>query len=109
MSDFGFLQRVSRIEEVLRAFKDLATGLVRLTFAENFDSKTVEVTTTTLGTEVAVRNPYIDAIPTQWMVVNAENGAVGTLSRGSTKWSQDFLYFENDTTGSSVFTVRLFR
>ena len=109
MSDFGFLQRVSGLQEALRAFKDLATGLVRLTFGENFDSKTVEVTTATAGTEVAVQNPYPDAIPSEWVVVDADNGAVGTLSKGSTKWTASLLYFENDTTGSSTFTIRLFR
>ena len=88
--------------DVTKTLRELAVGLTRLRFTDNFEAFEVEVTIPATS-EVPIRNELKSKeIPTQRLVVRGGTGAQNVVD-GDTEWTQDFVYLQN--TGGSEVTV----
>lgn len=92
---------IDRVRDVAKLVKELAVGLIDLSFADNFVSfeATMVIAATT---EEKVRN-QLSFIPTRYLVVSQEGG--GLITKGTTAWSNDFLYLYNN--GASTATIKI--
>ena len=86
-------------KDLMNALRDLAVGLKRLTFSENFESFEAALIIPA-GVEIEVRNQLGETIPSRRMIVRGDSHSVVD---GSTKWTKDFLYLKN--TGSTTANV----
>jgi len=93
-----------RVEHTVN-LKELVTGLRRLTFLENFQSfrVTVEIPATS---EVAIENKIRDAIPTDRVIVRANNSSVVD---GDTAWTKEHVYLKNTSATPATVTVIFFK
>lgn len=89
------------------ALKQVSSGVRKLTFDDNFESKTVTVTLTAGGTAKVV-NPFpVGVVPSEWFVVD-RIGAGGVM-RGPDPWGTELSFEETSGTDAVTATVRLFR
>ena len=88
--------------DMTKTLRELAVGLTRLRFTDNFESFKTEVTIAA-GTELAIRNEIRSgAIPTERIIVRSSQG-IGDIADGDTEWNQNFVYLKN--TGASDVTL----
>ena len=83
---------IDRIFTLRPLLKELATGLKRLTFVENFESFETGTTTLAANTETAIRNE-LDFIPTKMIILKQTGNAL--ITAGTTEWTSNFLYIQN--------------
>lgn len=88
--------------------KELRQGLYRNhTFNDQFKSFFVDVTIDA-NEEVSIRNE-LNNIPQEWDVVDAKNAPAGSLMRGATKWTKDYVYIKNTyPENAGTFRIRFF-
>ena len=114
-----FRTRIGDINDIVEFLKvdltttlrDLAVGLNKLTFVDNFDSFKTTVTIPATK-EVQIRNEIRNAttgenvIPTQRIIVRSN---VAEIVDGDTEWSREQLYLKNTnaTTDATVTVVFL--
>ena len=88
--------------DITKTLRELAGGLTRLRFTDNFEAFEVEVTIPATS-EVPIRNELKSkTIPTQRLIVRGGSGAENVVD-GDTQWTRDFVYLQN--TGGSEVTV----
>lgn len=93
---------LDNLQSLKQALSELATGLKRLDFINNFQSFETEVTIP-LGTEVQIRNE-LTKIPGRYIVVKQMGN--GLITAGPTPWDINYIYILNNSTTDSV-TVKL--
>lgn len=96
-----------RFQFVVRALRNLFTGLSKLSYADNFDQFTAEVEFT--STEMQIRNGFRDgSIPVGFQMLNGQGDVI--LLPGSTEWTSDYVYVRNSNgaNGASA-TVMFFK
>lgn len=102
MSLVGPLNPPRNFYEVWSLIRGLGTSLLKLTFSENFDSFQQEVTIPA-NSELAIRNLFRSRIPTGFVITDHTGGIV---RRGTTAWSNDYVYLENvSSTSPAVIKV----
>lgn len=85
--------------------KNLANGLRKLTFGDNFESFEVEVEIAA-NTEKKIRNE-LSNIPS-CVIIDPKGNAL--VTRGSTDWTTDYVYLKNhDSTNSSTVKAIFFK
>lgn len=90
--------------ELRKTWKELQVGLTKLSFLDNFESFSEEVTIGA-GAELAVRNQFRDgSIPTQRLVVKGGDGSQNIVD-GTTAWDSNFVYLKNTGASSVTATV----
>lgn len=90
------------VVDMPRWLKDLALGLTKLSFNDNFESFTVSVTINA-GQELAIRNGLRTGnIPNQRIIVRGGPGSESVVD-GLQSWNSDFVYLKN--VGLSAVTV----
>jgi len=92
---------LERIKDIVNLTRQLSVGLRDLSFIDNFISfeKTVELPATT---EVRVRNE-LNISPTRYIIVSQEGN--GLITKGTTEWTNDFLYLYNN--GAVTVTIKV--
>lgn len=94
--------------DLARTLRDLASGLQKLTFADNFDCFVVSVTIAA-GTELAIRNQFRGGtIPASRLIVRADTGGRDIVD-GPTPWDEHFVYLKNIGGATGTATVVFFR
>ena len=94
---------VDKLKSFSALVRELATGLSRLDFINNFESFEKEVTIDA-NTEKTIRNELDPAIPTRMLIVKQTGNALVTA--GDTAWSTNFVYIKNHDASNSV-TVKI--
>ena len=84
--------RLEQLRDLKSLVKELANGLMNLTFGDNFNSfeQVVEIAATT---ELSVRN-QLTKIPERYIIVSQTGN--GLITKGTTDWTKDFIYFYNN-------------
>jgi hypothetical protein len=84
--------RLEQLRDLKGLIRDLSNGLRHLSFGDNFQSfeQVVEITATT---ELQIVNK-LTKIPKKYIVVSQTGN--GLLTKGTTDWSEDFLYIYNN-------------
>lgn len=92
--------------DLAKALRDLASGLRRLTFAENFES--FEVTTTIAGsTEVRIRNELRTKIPTGKLIIRGGTNS-HLVTDGDEEWDFNYVTLKNSHASALTVTVVFF-
>jgi len=96
---------LDRIRDVATLAKELAIGLSKLDFTNNFQSfeTTVEIAATT---EAKIDNE-LAFIPTRYIVVSQTDG--GLITKGTTSWTNQSLYLYNNGASTATITVIFFK
>ncbi len=79
--------------------RDLAVGLTKLNFEDNFNSFTTTVSVAAVG-DTSIRNE-LDEVPTGKIILR--DGGSNNVVDGVTDWDRDFVYLQN--LGGSAVTV----
>lgn len=96
--------------------KDLYTGLLKINFAENFQSFRVDnllipAATMSGPTEVSIpnafRNAYPGTIPTSRIIVRQKGDA--NIIDGVTVWTENHVYLMNPSANDAVISVIFFK
>ena len=91
--------------------KDLSISLLKLTFAQNFQSFTVNDLTIPAGIEVAIPNQfkqvYPGTIPSGRIIVRQQGNA--NIIDGSTTWTDGLVYLQNPSANDAVVSVIFFK
>lgn len=84
--------RLEQLRELKSLVKELANGLMNLTFGDNFNSfeQVVEIAATT---EISVRN-QLTKIPERYIIVSQTGN--GLITKGTTDWTKDYITFYNN-------------
>ena len=94
--------------DLTKTLRDLAVGLTKLSFLDNFESFSVEVTIAT-GVEIEIRNQLrSQLIPTQRIIVRGKSGTEDIVD-GDTEWTNQFVYLKNTGASSATVTVMFLR
>lgn len=91
--------------DMTRILRELAVGLTKLSFEDNFESFITEVTIPATS-EIEIRNQLRGITPTKRIILRGGSGAQNVVD-GSTDWSNDFVYLQN-LGGSSVTVTVMF-
>ena len=96
---------LERLEDIVNLTRQLAVGLRDLTFGDNFTSfeETVTITATS---EHRFRN-QLNSIPSKYMIVMQEGN--GLVTKGTSTWTDDFIYLYNNGAVSVTITVIFFK
>ncbi|VVB80742.1 Uncharacterised protein [uncultured archaeon] len=90
--------------------RDLMVGLFKITFKENFQSFTVQLTILA-GTEVGIANQFSlslpGTIPSGRLITRQKGNAV--ILDGDTPWTTDTVYLKNPSANDATITVIFFR
>lgn len=91
--------------------KDLATGILKITFQQNFQCFTVSGLSIPAGTEVAITNQfktsYPGVIPTDRIITRQQGDA--NIIDGDTVWSDSLVYLKNPSVNDAVISVIFFK
>lgn len=91
--------------------KDIATGILKINFQDNFQSFTVQDLEIPAGQEVAIPNGFLNAypgvIPTGRFIVRQQGDA--NIIDGTTAWSAELVYLRNPSANDATVTVIFFR
>jgi len=93
---------LDNLQNLKLALTELATGLTRLDFIDNFRSFEIEVTIPA-NTEAKLRN-RLTKIPERYIIVKQVGNALVTA--GTTPWDINFIYMQNHSAVNAV-TVKL--
>lgn len=92
-------------------FRDLSVGLLKINFAENFESFRVENLVIKNGQEVAIPNQLNskanNSIPTSRIIVRQQGN--GLVTDGPTPWTTNLVYLFNNGPDDVVITVIFFK
>lgn len=87
---------------------DLRKGLDQgMTFSHQFESFLAIVEIDPYE-EKQIRNE-LGLVPSEWMVVDSRNVKKGSLVRGVTTWTNDYVYVKNTSPRAGKFSIRFFR
>lgn len=90
--------------DLTKTLRELALGLTRLTFLDNFNAFSATVSIPTM-TEVAIRNGLQGgAIPSYRLIVRGGEDSQNIVD-GDTPWTQDYVYLKNLGAGTATATV----
>lgn len=91
--------------------KDLSTGLLKITFSQNFQSFIVENITIPAGTEISIYNQfktsYPGNIPTGRIVTRQQGDA--NIIDGDTSWTDSHVYLKNPSANDVKISVLFFK
>lgn len=91
--------------------KDFATGILKISFKENFQSFLVENLSIPAGTEVSIynqfRNFYPGTIPSGRIITRQQGEAV--ILDGLTEWTANHVYLRNPSANDAVISVLFFK
>ncbi len=92
------------LEDIKAIMRELSTGLLRLSFEDNFESfeKTI---TLTAGQELEIRNE-LSFIPSKYIIYNQSGN--GLITKES-EWTKNLLYLTNNGAVSVSATVTFMR
>lgn len=93
--------RIEQLRDVKDAIRELALGLRKLTFGDNFSSFEEEVVISA-GSELGIRN-HLTKIPKKFIIVDQTGH--GVIARGITEWSKELVYLINYGPEDVVATV----
>jgi hypothetical protein len=96
---------IDKIFDLKPLLKELATGLRRLDFTNNFESFETENLTISANSEEKIRNE-LDNIPTKMLILKQTGNALVTA--GDTEWDINHLYIKNHDASNSVTVKVLF-
>lgn len=85
--------------------KELAVGLRKLAFANNFEGFEVEATIPASST-VSIRN-QLNFVPTRYIILSQTGN--GLVTKAPTPWTNNFLYFTNNGAAEVVATIFVMR
>lgn len=97
--------RIENLVTFKEVIKELASGLLRLSFNDNFESFETTVTISATS-EIAIPN-QLTFIPSKYMIVS-QTGA-GQVTKGTTTWNNDRVYLYNNGGTSVSITVIFLR
>ena len=90
--------------------KELATGILKINFKENFQSFTVRNLTIPAGIEVSIsnqlRNAYPGIIPSGRIIVRQAGDA--NIIDGDTPWTDQHMYLKNPSMNDATISVLFF-
>jgi hypothetical protein len=95
---------VDKLKNFTALVRELATGLKRLDFDNNFESFETSDLTIAANTEEKIRNELDPAIPTKMVIVKQTGN--GLVTAGDTAWTSNYVYIKNNDASNSV-TVRV--
>ena len=96
---------LERIEDIINLTRQLAVGLRDLSFGDNFRNMKAEITIPATS-EAQIRNT-LNFIPGEYIIVSQTGN--GVITKGTTEWSNDFLYLYNNGAIDVTITVRFFK
>lgn len=94
--------RISQLRDLPSLIKELANGLRKLTFSDNFNGfiKTDLVISAT--SEKEIRNT-LKFIPNHYIILNQTGN--GLITKGTTAWDSNYLYLYNNGAVSVTITI----
>jgi hypothetical protein len=92
---------IERIGDIINLARQLAVGLRDLTFGDNFKSD--ELTLTIAATSEAQGRHSLKTTPTRYIIV--EQTGNGLITKGTTAWTDNFVYFYNN--GATSVTIKV--
>lgn len=95
---------LERLFQINLLIKELAVGLKRLDFINNFESFETTVTIPA-NTEYSIRNE-LSFIPTKMLIMLQTGNAL--VTSGTTAWTSDYLYLKNHSGANSAVVKVLF-
>ena len=93
------------IKGIPQLTKELSNGLAKLSLPDNFEGFETEVTIPS-SSELAIRNE-VSYTPSKYIIVNQTGN--GLINRGSTAWSSNFLYLQNNGLVDVTVTIQFLR
>jgi hypothetical protein len=93
---------IENLKEIRKLVKELAVGLRRLAFKDNFEGFEVDITIPASST-ISVRN-QLPFIPSRYIILSQMGN--GLVTKSTIAWTLDFLYFHNN--GAAEVTVKIF-
>lgn len=91
--------------------KELANGLFKVNFTENFQSFTVTNLTIPAGTEMPIQNGFRNSspgvVPSGRIITRQTGNAV--IVDGTTQWNANQVYLSNPSANSATITVVFFK
>jgi hypothetical protein len=91
--------------------RELTTGLLKINFAENFQSFEVKNVSIPAGTEVAISNQfsrvYPGTIPSSRIITRQRGDAM--IIDGDSEWTATQVYLKNPSANDAVVTVIFFK
>lgn len=97
--------RIEGLKTFKSLVKELALGLRRLDFSNNFESFEVSVEISATS-EASIRN-QLNFIPTRYIIVSQTGN--GLITKGTTEWDNNYLYLYNNgavTVNATVIFLR---
>lgn len=94
---------LGKLMNMSQLLKELATGLRRLDFLNNFESFEVEITIEA-NTEKQIRNELTSA--PKYVIINSIGNAL--VTKGDTEWSSNFVYLQNHDASNSATVKAIF-
>lgn len=79
--------------DLTTSMRELANGLTKLNFRDNFESFEVEVSIAA-GAELEIRNELVGVIPSERLIVRGNDGSQNIVD-GDTEWTLNFVYLKN--------------
>jgi len=93
---------IENLKNIGKLAKELAVGLRRLAFIDNFEGFEIDVTIPATST-ATVRN-QLSFVPSRYIILSQEGN--GLITKSTTAWTLDFLYFYNN--GAASVTAKIF-
>ena len=97
--------RIEGLKSFQALIKELALGLRRLSLSDNFEGFETTVTIPAT-TELSIRN-QLSFIPSRYIIVSQTGN--GLITKGTTDWSNNFLYLYNNGSVDVTITVQFLR
>ena len=98
--------KLENVRELTKLIRNLANGLVKLDFLENFESFETEVVISA-SSDLEVRNE-LKFIPKKYIIVNQEGNGLIT-KKADTAWTSDYLYLTNNGASEVTATIIFMR
>ena len=97
--------RIEGLKDLKSLIKDLALGMRKLDFSNNFEGfeTTVDIEATS---ELSIRNE-LTFIPTRYIILSQTGN--GLLTKGTTDWSTDYIYIYNNGAVTVTATIIFMR
>lgn len=93
---------LENLRELRRLIRELAIGLRKLDLINNFEGSELNIVIPA-SSSVSIRNP-LNFIPSRYIILSQEGN--GLITKSTTAWTLDFLYFSNN--GGSEVTAKIF-
>ena len=96
---------LERIKDIVNLTRQLSVGLRDLSFTDNFSSfkETIVIPATS---EYRIRNS-LNLAPTEYIITSQEGN--GLITKGTTEWTDNFLYLYNNGAVPVTITVIFFK